>query len=339
MLKTSRTLLSAAVVLAICQAVVLHKNRANWPLRGDGQKGSQDLILAEHRYPVHCVVFAPDGLTVAAGGGFNERAGEVRLWDLATGVERVCLGRLKEAVSSMAFAAEGQTLATVSLGRIVRVWDVPSGCKRQNMKLPIALAPSLAVSPDGGTFALGGWEREARVKLWYRSTGVERTLDAGSGPVAFSPDGQRLASAGRFPEWATVKIWDPATGQELWALRGHQDPVWSVAFSPDGRIVASASGDKTVRLWEAVSGRERAILRGHTGQVYTVAFAPDGKRLASGSADQTVKIWNLASHSDGTTLRGHRGGVTSVAFAPDGQRLASGSYDKTVRLWSSAKKP
>jgi WD40 repeat protein len=337
MVETTRTLLSTAVVLVICPVIFVLENGADWLIPGDDQEESPDGKIAECRYAVHCLAFAPDGKTVAAGGGFDQQAGEVRLWDMPSCAERAHL-RHGKAIQTMAFAPEGQTLAMASVGQIVKLCDVSTGRERLSIKLTIARAPSLAVSRDGRTFALGGWEREARVKLWCPSTGVERTLAAGSGPVAFSPDGRRLASAGQFPDWATVKIWDVATGQELFALRGHQDPVWSVAFSADGRMVASASGDKTVRLWEAASGRERAILRGHTGQVYTVAFAPDGKSLASGSADQTVKIWNLDG-SEQTRLRGHRGGVTSVAFSPDGQRLASGSYDKCVRLWSLAKKP
>lgn len=339
MVKTTRTLLSAAVVLVICPAVFVLKNGADALLPGEGPEESPGHILGEHRYPVHCVAFAPDGKTVAAGGGFNELAGEVRLWDPATGKERARLEAHSKVIFALAFVPQGKTLATASLRRVVKLWEVPTGCEQLSIELPIAVAPSLAISPDGRTLAFGGWERDAQLKLWSLASSAECALVAGSGPVAFSPDGQRLASAGQFGEWATVKIWDPATGQELFALRGHRDPVWSIAFSPDGRMVASASADKSVRLWDAASGRELATLRGHTGQVYTVAFAPDGETVASGSDDQTVRVWNLAMGREQITLRGHTGRVTSVAFSPDGQWIASGSHDKTVRLWPLAKKP
>ncbi|KAK3366322.1 HET-R [Lasiosphaeria ovina] len=151
--------------------------------------------------------------------------------------------------------------------------------------------------------------------------------------VAFSPDGQRLAS-GSYD--GTVMIWDPASGQCLQTLEGHRDSVSSVAFSPDGQRLASGSNDETVKIWDPASGQCLQTLEGHSGWVSSVAFSPDGQRLASGSDDETVKIWDPASGQCLQTLEGHSGWVSSVAFSPDGQRLASGSYDKTVKIWDPA---
>jgi WD40 repeat protein len=110
-----------------------------------------------------------------------------------------------------------------------------------------------------------------------------------------------------------------------------------VAFSPDGSLLASASGDKTLKLWDAASGKEIRVFEGHTGAVKSVAFSPDGKRLASVSEDKNVKMWEVASGREIATLRGHTDGVNGVAFSPDGKRLASASDDGTVRLWSAAR--
>ena len=90
-----------------------------------------------------------------------------------------------------------------------------------------------------------------------------------------------------------MKIWDSATGKELFALKGHAGWVRSVAFSPDGQRLASASSDQTVKIWDSATGKELFALKGHAGPVWSVAFSPDGQRLASASFDQTVKIWEI----------------------------------------------
>jgi hypothetical protein len=107
--------------------------------------------------------------------------------------------------------------------------------------------------------------------------------------------------------------------------------IGPVTFSPDGKRLASAGGwDRTVKVWDAATGQQARTLTGHTAHVYSVAFSPDGKRLASASLDKTVKVWDAATGQQARTLKGHTGPVTSVAFSPDGRRLASASSDPTV---------
>ncbi|KAH7339070.1 hypothetical protein B0J17DRAFT_717490 [Rhizoctonia solani] len=121
-------------------------------------------------------------------------------------------------------------------------------------------------------------------------------------------------------------------------LQGHTDIVYSVAFSPDGKLLASGSIDNTIRVWNAYNGTLTAgPMQDHTGWVVSVSFSPDGKRLVYGSYDHTIRIWNAA---DGTLLLGPLGGhggdyVNCVTYSPDGTLIASASYDKTIRLWKS----
>ncbi|MEH1866896.1 MAG: serine/threonine-protein kinase [Nostoc sp.] len=120
------------------------------------------------------------------------------------------------------------------------------------------------------------------------------------------------------------------------AFKGHSSDVNSVAFSPDGTTLGSASDDKTVKLWNLASGEEIHTLEGHSNWIWTIAFSPDSKTLASGSADKTIKLWNVETGKLVRTLEGNTDGVTSVAFSPDGKTLASGtaSKDIKIKLWN-----
>ncbi len=109
--------------------------------------------------------------------------------------------------------------------------------------------------------------------------------------------------------------------------------IRGLAFSPDGKRLASASEDKTVKLWDAQSGQILHTFAGHTEAVFGVAYSPDGKYLASASGDKTVKLWDALSGNEIRTLAGHTEVVFGVAFSPDGKRLASGSRDNKVKVW------
>jgi WD40 repeat protein/subtilase family serine protease len=116
-------------------------------------------------------------------------------------------------------------------------------------------------------------------------------------------------------------------------LTGHTDWVRSVAFSPDGSLIASGSVDYTIKLWRVSDGALVRTLTGHTSGVSSVAFSPDGSLIASGSGDRTIRLWRVSDGALVATLTGHTSGVSSVAFSPDGSLIASGSGDRTIRLW------
>ncbi len=146
-----------------------------------------------------------------------------------------------------------------------------------------------------------GFSRPLEALAWHRDTGA----------IAVAHD--------RY-----VSVLSQANLREQVRLEGHQGLITSVAFSRDGKKLASVSWDQTVRLWEVGTGRSLATLQGHTEPVTSVAFSPDGKKLASGARDDTVRLWEVGTGRSLGTLKGHSQWIGSVAFSPDGKKLASG---------------
>ncbi|MCK9564659.1 MAG: hypothetical protein M0Q43_01255 [Methanothrix sp.] len=205
---------------------------------------------------------------------------------------------------------------------------------------------SVAFSPDGRTLA-AGCESGGTIILWDVDSSREmRTLQDDTSHIDNSsilheawctsdPIYMEICgfSVGEVYQMRPDLSWS----QEVLDAAQAEGLVSSVAFSPDGRIIASASYDKTVKLWDSESQNEIRILKGHSEPVQSVAFSPDGRTLASGSSDDTVKLWDIDSGNVIQTLDGHSYySVSSVAFSPDGRTIASGNWDNTIRLWDTA---
>jgi WD40 repeat protein/serine/threonine protein kinase len=234
-------------------------------------------------------------------------------------------------VTSVAFSRDGQTLASGSRDKTIKLWDVKTSKLRASLKGHTDWVYSVAFSRDGQTLASGSCDRT--IKLWDVQTGQLRASLQGHTDevtsVAFSSDGQTLASGSHDK---TIKLWDVKTAKERASLQGHKSGVYSVAFSPDGPTLASGSWG-VIKLWDVQTGQLRASLQGHPEMVQSVAFSRDGQTLASGGYDHFIKLWDVKTGKERAALKVHKHWVTSVAVNPDGQTLASGSLDGIIRLW------
>ena len=185
---------------------------------------------------------------------------------------------------------------------------------------------------------------------WNLPEGAKARLGKGTiEDIQFSPDNKLLAVAGSIGIWIYDVDTDEEGGiqstghtfqgihafEESAFLTQHTGIVTSIAFSPDGSLLASGSLDNTIRLWDVSNFTLNQTITGHTGGVSDVAFSPDGLTLASASADKTIRIWSPVSGEEEMRFTGHTDAVTSVAFSPDGKTLASGSADTTIRLWDT----
>jgi RNA polymerase sigma factor (sigma-70 family) len=257
--------------------------------------------LAAYQEVVLAAAFSPTSRLAATGG----LQSTVTVWDLASGQERITFGKHDNSVTSVSFSPDGATLATASWDDHLRVWDPATGRQKGSVYAHRGGADAVVFSPDGLTLASCGGDHGGE------QGGVHPEL---SGP-------------------GEVKLWDAATLRLKATLTGHVKWIHSLAFTPDGKTLASGSEDGTVRLWDVAGSRTRLTLRGHRSGIRCVAISPDGAMLASSSRDGTVKLWDMDSGLEKRTLRADFTQVWSVAFSPDGRTLVSAGDDMLVKLW------
>ncbi|HEX4072328.1 MAG TPA: protein kinase, partial [Planctomycetaceae bacterium] len=275
-----------------------------WPLEDLDAGGEiRPSLTLQHSLRTFGVAFSPDGRLLASTG--KDRA--VRLWDPVSGQLRATLEGHKDVLTPVVFSPNGKLLASGSDDTTIKLWDPVSGHELMTLTGHKDFVESLAFSPDGRFLASGS--KDSTVRLW----------EVGSLDTANSSGGTAKSPAQPITEWTVFK--------------GHTEGINSVAFSPDGKTLASASSDHTAKLWDVVRGQEHVTLAVNTGRLFMVAFSPDGRLLAAGGDDNVIRVWDATSRVLRKSLVGHEGRVTDLAFSPDGRQLVSGSWDKTVKIW------
>lgn len=304
------------------------------------ETGSCVQTLQGHQYWVKAIAFSPNG-KILASSSFDST---VKIWDWQTGE---CLKTLlghNSVVTSLAFSPQGDHLVTGSYDQSVKIWDIATGKCLDTLQKHTNRVWSVAFHPQGKLVVSGGDDHA--IKVWELQRGkCIKTLQGNSNAIyaiAYSDQSDRRNLLASGHEDQTIKLWNlninaPQTLepdlQPFQVLRGHSDRILSVAFSPNGQMLASGSADRTIRLWNPHTGKSLKTLQGHRSWVWGIAISPDNKFLASGSYDHTVKVWDLESGECSQTLQGHPSSVLAVRFSPDGKTLFSSGYDKIVKHW------
>ncbi|MBL9168365.1 MAG: protein kinase [Verrucomicrobiales bacterium] len=278
---------------------------------------------------VYTVTVSPDGQQIAAGG----EGGRIKLWSLITGDPLMELSSHQTEVRSLAFSPDGRQLAAGHGDGSARVWKTIDGHLLRTLAGHIGGVNSVAFSADGTRLVSAGGE--GRIKVWRMEDGKEllskppKRREAFS--AGFSPDGLRVVAGF---EWV-VMVWQADTGAEILTIP-NPSRSRSATFSPDGRWILAASGEKMARLWNSADGDPLSVLAGHTRVIYAANFSADGKRVVTASQDRSARVWDSATGKELLQLRGHTAEVTSAVFSPNGQRVVTGSMDGTVRIWIAA---
>jgi RNA polymerase sigma factor (sigma-70 family) len=322
----------------------------------------------------HGTAFAPDGRRVATGGGLD---GTIHIWDLETGESVAQVRRAPEWVRDVAFSRDGRSLSSTWTGEDLWVCDAATGVRRAVLKLEdpdwpdtrqsaISMYPSAdgerlvafsyyypkknGAGPRHQETLITGWDKSTRKQLFRRRLpGMDSwlALSADARVLAVASPGDR-ADLESVPGKGPMRLEDVATGALLLTFPAPEGQTWPLAFSPDGRLLASNNSDykrrgkagdpagatgNVLRLWETATGAEVLVLPASDND--KAAFSADGRLLAVSAPAQEIIVWDLARGRECRRFKGLGADVTYLAFAPDGRRVVSGLSDSTLLVWDA----
>ncbi|XP_072446080.1 notchless protein homolog 1 [Chiloscyllium punctatum] len=256
----------------------------------------------------------------------------IRIWDTMLGLCDKILTGHTQSVTCVKWGGDGLIFSS-SQDRTIKVWRAQDGVMCRTLQGHAHWVNTMALSTDY-VLRTGSFEpAEATIVPQDSDDSLEELKQKALQRYEQTrgQEQERLVSGS---DDFTLFLWTPAEAKKPVArLTGHQALINEVCFSPDTRLIASASFDKSVKLWDSRTGKYLASLRGHVSAVYQIAWSADSRLLASGSSDSTLKVWDVKTRKLSVDLPGHADEVFAVDWSPDGQRVASGGKDKVLRIW------
>jgi WD40 repeat protein/DNA-binding SARP family transcriptional activator len=278
-----------------------------------------------------------NAVAASADGRIATAGARVGVWDAASGRRLLRLAGPGAPFHDVAFSSDGMRLAAGGDDGTAIVWNAHSGRRLLRLPRPVpgVSVEALAFSPDGARIAAD--DGVGDLWIWDVGSGrVERVVGSNGHlcGIAWSPGGGRVATGDCGTHFAPSfgRVWDAATGKLVFRTRPQVGAILTVAFSPDGRDLATPNRAGFAQIWDTRSGRLVSTFTGHSGEVDAAAHGP-GQTVATSGTDGTVRVWDAGTAQQRLVLHGHDGPVRSLAFLRGGSRLVSASDDGTVRIW------